>query len=349
MRATCVGVDTTFVVSFEVVTRLSRSDLEETLAFVQAAAGVTGPEAFPSELLDRLMQLLPCDWLDYIEQDLSARQELFARSCACRPEYTAEMDETFWALRHQHPICTYLERSGESDPRKISDFLSQRALRRLEIYADHFRPQGLEYELYVGLPSPPCHQIGFVFSRQRHDFGERDRRILELLRPHLVRLDHAARGRRLASALALNEAAAGLVVVVHPSGCIDYAAPAAGELLDQYFGGSGNGRLPVPVESWLRDESRKGNEPKPALTAERDGRRLTVHRVGSSLILRDEVAALTTREREILNHVARGRSNAEIAAELRIAPTTVRTHLENIYAKLGVHTRTAAIARARTH
>jgi DNA-binding CsgD family transcriptional regulator len=54
---------------------------------------------------------------------------------------------------------------------------------------------------------------------------------------------------------------------------------------------------------------------------------------------------LTPREREILAWIACGLTNSEIAETLWIAPNTVRTHLENIYAKLGVHTRTAAAAR----
>ena len=59
------------------------------------------------------------------------------------------------------------------------------------------------------------------------------------------------------------------------------------------------------------------------------------------------MATLTEREREIVDQLAEGRSNAEIAERLTIARTTVRKHLENIYAKLGVRTRTAAVAAAR--
>ena len=54
---------------------------------------------------------------------------------------------------------------------------------------------------------------------------------------------------------------------------------------------------------------------------------------------------LTPREREILDLVAAGETNAAIARRLWISPDTVRKHLENTYQKLGVRTRTAALAR----
>jgi DNA-binding CsgD family transcriptional regulator len=54
---------------------------------------------------------------------------------------------------------------------------------------------------------------------------------------------------------------------------------------------------------------------------------------------------LTRREEEVLRWVARGSTNAQIAATLWLSPGTVRKHLENVFAKLGVHTRTAAVAR----
>jgi DNA-binding CsgD family transcriptional regulator len=53
---------------------------------------------------------------------------------------------------------------------------------------------------------------------------------------------------------------------------------------------------------------------------------------------------LTPREREILELVAEGRTNAEVARVLWVSPVTVRKHLENTYDKLGVHTRTGAVA-----
>ena len=56
---------------------------------------------------------------------------------------------------------------------------------------------------------------------------------------------------------------------------------------------------------------------------------------------------LTTSERRILDQVAAGRANAEIAEALCVAESTVRKHLENSYRKLGVSNRMAAVVRLR--
>jgi DNA-binding CsgD family transcriptional regulator len=56
--------------------------------------------------------------------------------------------------------------------------------------------------------------------------------------------------------------------------------------------------------------------------------------------------ALTPRENEVLHRLAHGKTDAEIAALLGLSPRTVQKHLEHIYIKLGVETRTAAVMRS---
>ena len=56
------------------------------------------------------------------------------------------------------------------------------------------------------------------------------------------------------------------------------------------------------------------------------------------------MGSLTSREREVLNLLARGMSNAAIAEELFITNKTVKNHLSRIYEKIGVHSRAEAIA-----
>jgi DNA-binding CsgD family transcriptional regulator len=55
---------------------------------------------------------------------------------------------------------------------------------------------------------------------------------------------------------------------------------------------------------------------------------------------------LTLREREVVAWLSHGKTDAEIAAVLGLSPRTVQKHLEHIYVKLGVETRTAAVMRA---
>lgn len=57
----------------------------------------------------------------------------------------------------------------------------------------------------------------------------------------------------------------------------------------------------------------------------------------------NRLAALTTTERTVLEYLAAGRLNKEIAAELGVSIETVRTHLRNLFTKLGVHSRTEAV------
>jgi DNA-binding CsgD family transcriptional regulator len=76
---------------------------------------------------------------------------------------------------------------------------------------------------------------------------------------------------------------------------------------------------------------------------------------GWLVYLREEIAdeavapaelPLTPREREVLHWVAAGKGDAQIAAILGASPRTVQKHLQHIYEKLGVESRTAAAMRA---
>lgn len=58
------------------------------------------------------------------------------------------------------------------------------------------------------------------------------------------------------------------------------------------------------------------------------------------------IEALSTREREVLNHVMEGFSNREIAAQLFVSPETIKSHITNIMTKLGARDRTHAVVLA---
>jgi DNA-binding NarL/FixJ family response regulator len=64
---------------------------------------------------------------------------------------------------------------------------------------------------------------------------------------------------------------------------------------------------------------------------------------------RDEkLAALTPREREVLSYMAAGAGRRDLARQLHVSANTVRTHLQNLMAKLGVHSVLEAVALTRS-
>ena len=86
-----------------------------------------------------------------------------------------------------------------------------------------------------------------------------------------------------------------------------------------------------------------------ALLAPRVTRRLIeefARRPASAEHRPEALAALTAREREVLELMARGHSNAEIATELVISEQTVKTHVGNVLAKLGLRDRIQAVILA---
>ena len=67
----------------------------------------------------------------------------------------------------------------------------------------------------------------------------------------------------------------------------------------------------------------------------------------SQTVVEDEVEKLTAREREVLEFLAKGHSNKEIAARLSVSVAAIRWHLTHIYQKLHVQSRTQAVSKFR--
>lgn len=343
---------------------LGQSDLEAVLDFLREAEAVTGPTAFPPELLEGLRELVPCDLVSFCELDRPHRK-LIRETCSTGEIFEDDPEDeelqSFWRLRHQHPICAYHDRTGDFSARKLTDFISRRALRRLEIYSEWFLEGGRpEFELEGGLPAPPWHTKVFLFHSDDRDFRERDREVLDVLLPHLAHLYEGARMRRLAASLAAGADAEGELVVLDHRGAIEFATAGARALLNDYCDDARGSRLPPSIEECVSHARRRLNgkgipPPSERLSIERGELRLVISRLNGeeqTLLLTEERVAdafnqLSWREWQVVGLVEEGKSNADIGAALFISPGTVRTHLQHIYSKLGVHSRTAALARVR--
>jgi CheY-like chemotaxis protein/DNA-binding CsgD family transcriptional regulator len=158
------------------------------------------------------------------------------------------------------------------------------------------------------------------------------------------------------------------ITVRASDGKLMWQTPLARDLMLSYYGTSAP-HAPEPVVNWLRrhlKEAEQQIEP-PRLSAEQGARRLTFRlhqQTGDSegggdwlIVMREEsdVAVieamslsfkLTAREAEVLYWVVKGKINRDIADILGASPATVKKHLERVFAKLGVETRTSAAAMA---
>lgn len=336
--------------------RLDARDASALLDVVSDLRDLDDPLPFPPRLLERMRMLIPSDSVGYSVLDPSQQLPVLqVESGLCGEDVVWGTDDSawdevgtlWWRLRATHPVCGYRTTTGDwTRPLKVSDFATLREFRRTPIYEEFYRGE-IERWLDVGLPATPTRTRVFIFTRKSGaDYGERDRLVLTLLHPHLKRRAKEAETAASASAAlaALEEGAEdkGLpLVLCSGHGVIEFASPSARSLLERYLGVD-NGRLPPGLLG-------------PSLQVFADGdRRLTIRtaRTGAlRILLLDErdirLERLTGREREILEGVARGQTNIQIAFELGLASATVAKHLEHVYEKLCVRTRTAAVARLR--
>ena len=144
-------------------------------------------------------------------------------------------------------------------------------------------------------------------------------------------------------------------VVLDGLGRVAWRSPQATRWLDEAFATD----APDDAAAWLRAAAASGE----AMAALPGGRRLLARHMGQSgfseatLLLNVEQAGaaaaprqpevpLTPRETEVLSWLAKGKTNRDIADILGMSPRTVNKHLEHIFEKLGVETRSAATAIA---
>jgi DNA-binding NarL/FixJ family response regulator len=154
------------------------------------------------------------------------------------------------------------------------------------------------------------------------------------------------------------------ITVRASDGHLMWQTPLARDLLLRYYGTSAP-QAPQPVVDWLRrhlKEAEQAIEP-PRLSIEAGAQRLTFRlhqQTGDDdwLIVMQEVSdaivvetmslafKLTAREAEVLYWVVKGKINRDIADILGASPATIKKHLERVFSKLGVETRTAAAGMA---
>ena len=347
-------------------TALRRSDLSAALGFVREAGQAPDSNAFRRHVLEELPRLVPTTMISY--NDISAEGDPLL--LLDPPDaWTDQRARDFVRLAGEHPLIAHYQRTGDPRPMKISDVMGRREFRRTELYRTVYGPMGVEYQMAVTLPAAPGGIVGIALNRDRRDFGERDRAMLALLRPHLAQMRRDAATRDAARLLeSVVDRALGdrgrAAIAVGRGGAVSFASAGALDLVASYVPQWGRAdALPQVMLDWRARERARGLAPPGDLTIDGPEGRLVArllpasepgghdvvilddHRTGASLLTLAELG-VSGRQAEVLLQVARGRTNAEVASVLRISPRTVQKHLENIYDRLGVRSRAAATARA---
>jgi DNA-binding CsgD family transcriptional regulator len=330
-------------------------------------AAASGAGDYAEQATRTLVRAVPADSGSYNEIDARGVVRLVVVPAPRRPDLQAVLSRH----AHEHPTVRHYRMTGQVGAFRFSDLVTRRQLHRLPLYNEYYRHLDIEHQVTLRLPTPPRVVAGFALSRRRgRDFSTRDRLFLDLLAPHLVQAQATAQATtglraRLVELEGTLESVEGLVLL-GPGTTVAFASARTRETLKAWFPDvSGPSRLPGALADWLRCSGTTGRRGtgtagRAPLILTRGDRWLRVRMVDAngrrSLVVEEGGAGpdplalqgrgLTPREAEVLVWVARGKTNEETGSILGTRTATVAKHLERIYEKLGVETRTAAAIEA---
>jgi DNA-binding NarL/FixJ family response regulator len=359
---------------------LTLNDTQSLLQGIQTLYTLCNLETFAVNALTIINQLVPSDRPHFHATVVRTRQisRSFLPNCS---GYTPELERLIHQNFDEHPLLQHMPQALHG-AYQLSDFVSQKELHCLEVvYQQFLRPLDSEEQMTIFLPNTNLGSwreltqtdatlLGFSLHRTRR-FTERDRLILNLLRPHLSQAHaNAQQYQQLQQNLSqlyhtLNHLG---LVVLSSEGQVQEITPQSVAWLEAYFPKpTSTSQLPDHVWAWVKHQisyaTLEANLAKPQLPLriEQAGKQLVIrlvveqHSARYLLLLEEQTLALSNsldllglsqRETEVLFWIMQGKDNKAIATQLTVGPSTVRKHLESIYRKLGVQSRTEAIAQA---
>jgi len=280
---------------------------------------------------------------------------VFLRVCAAHEndEATATVAEIqasqhaqaeLWGLlvgRGSHPMVNHWLRTEDHRAIRMSDIVNRGALHGSEIWNQFWRPFGIEQTLGTRIRTTTQSHVDLGFYRTGSDYKTRDVAVLDqaraLVGPILQRGEVAALVAASVKNLGITAREAEILAWVSlgrtngeiASGLFLSRGTVKKHLDRIYQKLSIRTRTQAAGLALAAGRSRSAEVPAPLLGE--------VVRVA---------LGLTPREADVLALVATGRTNAEVATTLGSAPGTVKRHLENLYRKLEVGTRTEAASMA---
>jgi DNA-binding CsgD family transcriptional regulator len=282
--------------------------------------------------------------------------------------FTPEMKTARHRSFGEHPVIQQAPKTLYG-AHKISDFITSKELHNLEgVYQQYLKPLGIEDHMTVGLlPNKSTANtnqpfIALALYRAQRSFTETDRLLLNLLCPHFCQAySNIQQYQQLQ--YPLNHLS---LLVIDTAGVIRSVTNQTTTWLTTYFTTIPyTAQIPDTLWSWVKQQISDINE-NPSKTClplriPKNNRELIIRLVNQQpkkqylLILEEKTStlldSLTTlglslRETEVLYWVIQGKDNNSIAMQLNISTSTTRRHLESIYFKFGIKSRTEAISQA---
>lgn len=288
------------------------------------------------------------------------------------PRYWSRLREVYCKHFHEHVLNLHSHRLHRVAG--LTDWRNDLVWEKSALYNEYYRPIGCRQQIGVNVFRTDQDFVNIGFNRESRDFRAEDRGVLQLLSPHIGSALH--RARQLDPTLwpgvcSPSESSPGKAVIEldRPTGRVTRLSPTAAAMILRHTGVAlGEGRsLPDLIHRWLAAQRRSlasaddlGHLPEPLVLHAADRSLIVSLRQTSpettTLLLREtpELHAsgvtvngrLTPREQEVLDWIAEGKRNCEIASITGTSVRTVEKHVEHIFEKLGTETRTAAMLRA---
>lgn len=347
---------------------LSAADRAAIMDLIAAVAGAGDHHEFVELTLRGLLELIPAIDASYNELDSLARRahyEVIPAPPGDLLEEARPLIERYW---HQNPLVAHIEATGDTRTLMWSDFVTMEQMRATDIHREFFQQLGIDSQMAVTLPAPPGVIVGLVLNRGPEGFDERDRAVMNTLRPHL---SHAYRSVRLVAELSALRAALGATgwtaALVADDGEVIEVTVGGAEALQELDIEVTEGRaLPAPIRERFVPSVARYRATQPAVLS--DPIRLSDEVGGVAgwyvpspvpphvVVFRGAVdvdtgrlaaTGLTAREIEVAVALVAGGTNSQLALRLGMAEGTLRKHLSRIYDRLQVDNRTSAAAAIR--
>jgi DNA-binding CsgD family transcriptional regulator len=363
--------------------RYTQQDLEGVLDFLRHLYDRRGLEDFADRTMGSLRRLVAADRVVYGDFDVERQAARLSMQPTVVKEHDGTVDGTVnGALAGlergfgSHPLYRYYLQTGDGLAHKNSQVMTRSQFRRYCESDEFARQLGAKYQMGLFFTAGPSVVTAILLARRVRDFAERERALVNRLHPHLVQaFRNTASLNRLSrdmdGLIAMLEGPTSSVVVLAGDGCVKRWTEQGMNWIAQYcrtpFPAQAD-RLPECFADWYRRQLALVAQetllpsPRDPLIVDKSGRQLTVqlipdHFRDEHLLLLNEKRGdaswsalgeygLTPRESEVLAWVAKGKTNADVGVILQMSDRTVQKHLEHIYQKLGVETRTTATVRA---